>query len=160
MEKPVNGTDHSRTELRTGAAANASNKLAWRWLTNSEAFLAARRSAIEMEAMRVGHGLLTQFEGALVNGELEVLLLPHGCAALIGWGECEDGKTLNIMTTVGREEHSDIGLMAIEYAGAQRGAKVVISVGRKGWKGLAQRHGYQVQDCILMRKKLDANTIS
>lgn len=134
----------------------------WRWLTNSEAFLAARRSAIEMEAMRVGHGLLdrTQFEDALVNGELEVLLLPYGCAALVGWGECEDGKTLNIMTTVGREEHADVGLMAIEYAAAQRGAKVVISVGRRGWKGLAQRHGYQVQECILMRKKLDGNTIS
>lgn len=115
-----------------------------------------------MDALRIGHGLLSreQFEGALVNGELEVLLLPHGCAALVGWGECEDGKTLNIMTTIGREEHADIGLMAIEYAGMQRGAKVVISVGRRGWKPLAQRHQYEVTECILMRKKLNADTIS
>jgi hypothetical protein len=115
-----------------------------------------------MEALRRGHGLLSieQYEAALVNGELEVLLLPHGCAALIGFGECEDGRTLNIMTTVGREEHADIGLMAIEHAAMQRGAKVVISVGRRGWKGLAQRHQYSVQDCILMRKKLNADSIS
>lgn len=115
-----------------------------------------------MDALRIGHGILSQeqFEGALVNGELEVLLLPHGCAALIGWGECEEGRTLNIMTTVGAEQHSDVGLMAIEYAAMQRGAKVVISVGRRGWKQLALRHGYQVQECILMRKRLNADTIS
>lgn len=115
-----------------------------------------------MEALRIGHGLLSreQFQAALVNGDLEVLLLPHGCAALISWGECEDGRTLNIMTTVGREEHADIGLMAIEHAGMQKGAQVVISVGRRGWKPLAQRHQYEVQDCILMRKKLNANPIS
>jgi hypothetical protein len=124
--------------------------------------LAARRSAVEMDALRIGHGLLdrAQFENALVNGDLEVILLPYGCAALVGWGECEDGKTLNIMTTVGREEHADIGLMAIEHAGIQRGAQVVISVGRRGWKMLAQRHGYEVQECILMRKKLNANPVS
>lgn len=140
----------------------SSHKLAWRWLTNVEALLAVRHGAFEMEALRAGHALLSreQFQEALIGTELEVLALPNNCAALIAWGECADGRVLNILTTVGSERHADLALMCIEAAAKERGAKVVMSVGRRGWSALAKRHSYIVNDCILMRKNLDANPVS
>ena len=112
-----------------------------------------------VEKLRVGHGLLSrqQFIRALSTGELEVWTLPAGAYALIGWGTCEHGETCNILTVTGESEAAhESGLLTIEAIARKRGARVVISVGRPGWKSLVERHGYTVQRKILMKKVLES----
>lgn len=47
------------------------------------------------------------------------------------------------------------GLAAIERGAKARGAKVVISVGRFGWRSLVKQAGYVVTPSILMVKVLE-----
>ncbi len=112
-----------------------------------------------VEPLRVGHGLLSkeQFVRLLMDRTFEIWRLPYGAYALISWGECEHGKTCNIMTTCGdatNAEHVDAGMKAIEKIARDRGARMVISVGRPGYKAVALNNGYTVQPCILMKKVL------
>lgn len=152
------------TTMATGSSVSAqTRKLTYRWLTDSEALEAAIRGAIEMEAMRQGVGLLSQeqFQQGLANKEIEVLLLPHNCACLVSFGECEQGKVLNVLTVTGDLRYASEGIIAIEQAALQRGANVVMSVGHMGWYKFAQIHGYNVKKVMLMRKDLrHANTLS
>ncbi len=108
------------------------------------------------ESLRKGHGLLSpaQFYEAMRTDAIRVLDLPHDCYALYAVGESEEGRVLNILTTTGDATHGDAGLAAIEYEARRIGAKLVMSVGRPGWTGLARAHGYDVTPCVLMRKKL------
>jgi len=109
--------------------------------------------------LRVGHGLLSkeQFVKALRNGDIEIWTLPHGAFALIGWGVCEHGETCNILTVTGESDiAAESGLLAIEAMARKRGARMVISVGRPGWKPLVEKHGYTVQRKILMKKVLES----
>jgi hypothetical protein len=112
--------------------------------------------------MRQGVGLLSkaQFEQGLLNGDFEVIMLPHACVALVSWGECEEGKVLNILTTTGDLKYAETGLYAIEIAALKRGAKVIMSVGHLGWYKFAKSHGYDVKKVMLMRKNIHARALS
>lgn len=110
-----------------------------------------------IEALRIGHGILDreQFLRCLYTGEFECWQLPHDQFALVSWGQHKSGPALNILTTVGSIEHAKEGLAAIERGAKARGAKVVISVGRLGWRSLVKHAGYTVEPCILMTKVLE-----
>lgn len=113
-----------------------------------------------VEPLRLGHGLLSreQFLQMLMDGTFEIWRLPHNCYALISWGESEHGKTCNIMTGCGviTPESVDAGIKAIDRIARERGARVVISVGRPGYAKAAKANGYHVERCIIMRKVLES----
>lgn len=139
------------------------NKLAYRWLTNSEAFRAASINAVEVEALRQGVGLLSreQFREGLINEEFFILMLPHNCAALCSFGECEQGKVCNVLTTTGNKDYATDCLLALEAAAIKRGANIIMSVGHLGWTKFLISHGYSVKKVMLMRKDLNhARTLS
>lgn len=146
--------DESKGLQRQHNGTTADKLDRWRFLNPDEA--ASFFDAPAMDELRTGHALLTpeQFKIALAHGDLEVLLLPHHGAALVMFGECTEGKALNILTATGKLEHGNAGLRAIEAAAKARGARVVMSVGRAGWKHIAQFRGYTVEPCILMKKVL------
>lgn len=73
------------------------------------------------------------------------------------WGTSQDGRTANILTTVGSMAYAAAGLAAIEKLAKQMGAKVVMSVGRVAWTRLVQDAGYEVTPAILMKKVLHDN---
>lgn len=107
-----------------------------------------------LEALRVGHAALdrAQFMECLQSGEFECWQLPCDQYALVTWGAHKEGLALNILTTVGSMEHAAEGLAAIEKGAKARGASIVISVGKYGWKNLVEQAGYTVEKCILMKK--------
>lgn len=114
-----------------------------------------------VEPLRIGHGLLSreQFLHMLMDGTFEIWRLPHNSYALISWGECEHGKTCNIMTTHATIENTQTiedGMAAIERIARERGARVVITVGRPGYKRVALNRGYTVTPCVLMKKVLES----
>lgn len=115
--------------------------------------------ASTLEALRAGHGLLSpmQFAKALQDGDMEVWMLPFQQYALMAWGESAEGRTANILTTVGGMHYAAAGLAAIERLAQEAGAKVVMSVGRVAWTRLVQDAGYSVQPAIIMKKVLHAN---
>jgi hypothetical protein len=108
------------------------------------------------ESLRLGHGILSkaQFLFAIQSGELEIWQLPEGSLALIGWGTCEQGETCNIMTVTGDASHGSVGLEAIEKIAKMRGAKMIITIARMGWKQLLQDNGYEITPKVLAKKVL------
>jgi len=111
------------------------------------------------ENLRVGHGLLSQqqFIQAIGNGDMEIWALPAGAYALIAWGTCEHGETCNILTVTGESDKAaESGLQAIEDVARKRGARVIITVGRPGWKPLLASHGYMIVKKILAKKVLES----
>jgi hypothetical protein len=111
------------------------------------------------ENLRVGHGLLSheQFIAAISSGDLEIWALPLGAYALIGWGTCEHGETCNILTVTGDAQAAgESGLRAIESIARKRGARMVITVARAGWKQLLERHGYETTPKVLAKKVLES----
>lgn len=110
-----------------------------------------------IEALRTGHGVLNreQFLRCLYTGEFECWSLPYDQYALITWGQHMAGPAVNILTTVGNMEHAVEGLAAIERGARARGAKIVISAGRLGWKQLVTAAGYKTQPLLLMTKVLE-----
>lgn len=112
-----------------------------------------------LEQLRQGHGLLspTQFMEALRTGDMEVWSLPFSQFALITWGTSAEGKTANILTTVGSMAYAAAGLAAIEKLAIASGAKAIMSVGRVAWTKLVTDAGYDVTPAILMRKTLHAH---
>jgi hypothetical protein len=108
------------------------------------------------ENLRLGHGILSkaQFLIAVQSGELEIWQLPEGSYALIGWGQCEQGETCNIMTVTGDASNGSVGLEAIEKIAKTRGAKMIITVARMGWKQLLQDNGYEITPKVLAKKVL------
>lgn len=114
-----------------------------------------------IEPLRLGHGLLSreQFLKMLMDGTFEIWRLPLNGYALISWGESEHGKTCNIMTShgdAGNPEAVDAAIKAIERIARERGARVVLSVGRVGYASAAKANGYKVERCILMKKVLES----
>jgi len=112
-----------------------------------------------IEALRLGHAVLSreQFAAELQSGNFEVWALPAGAYALITWGITEHGLTCYILTVTGESEKAaESGLLAIESLARKRGARVVASVGRPGWKPLVEKHGYKVTPKILMTKVLES----
>lgn len=142
------------TQTRTNGRATADKLNRWRFLTREEAVVFVEAPA--MEELRRGHSILSvqQFRLALEEGAIEVLMLPHHGAALVAFGECEEGKCLHILTTTGQMEHANAGLRGIEAAAKARDCKVVMSVGRAGWTSLARFRGYTVTPSIIMKKVL------
>lgn len=130
------------------------------WTPDKEAKTNELKAVIE--PLRIGHGLLSkeQFLKMLMDGTFEIWRLPHNAYALISWGECEHGTTCNIMTTCGNDANDlrivNDGMEAIERIARERGARVIISVGRPGYKRAALNRGYIVQPCILMKKVLES----
>lgn len=110
-----------------------------------------------MERLRRGHGILSasQFHEALTSGDIEVWQLPNDCYALMQWGMSAEGKTLNILTSVGRMADADEAFLAIERGARANGAAVIMSVGAPGWTRKAMQHGYDVSPRILMTKVLN-----
>jgi hypothetical protein len=108
------------------------------------------------ENLRLGHGILSkaQFLIAVQSGELEIWQLPKGSYALIGWGQCEQGETCNIMTVTCDARNGSVGLEAIEKIAKTRGAKMIITVARMGWKRLLQDNGYEITPKVLAKKVL------
>lgn len=149
----------SQTQRLSGR--RASDKLKWRWLSPAESFRAYRAGARDVEALRLGHGLLSQvqFAQALVDSAVEILMVSHG-VILVGWGECEQGRTLNILTVHGNLADIDISYEELEAAAYERGADVIMSVGRPGYAASAERNGYEVTHTILMRKSLNGYSLS
>lgn len=127
----------------------------WRFISKDEALIFIEAPA--MEELRKGHSILSteQFKFALQEGAIEVLMLPHHGAALVAFGECEEGKCLNILTTTGQMAHANAGLRGIEAAARSRDCRVVMSVARAGWTSLAKFRGYTVTPTILMKKVLN-----
>lgn len=113
-------------------------------------------TADELEQLRLGHGLLSpqQFRNAILMHDIEVWSLPHRQFALMTWGDSEDGRVANILTTLGSIDHAADGLREIEYLAKVYGARVVMSVGRPGWRNMVEDMGYTVSPCILMKKVL------
>jgi hypothetical protein len=109
-----------------------------------------------LEQLRTGHGLLSweQFRNAILMHDIDVWALPFNQYALVAWGDSLEGRTLNILTTVGTMEYAAAGLAAIEKLAKQYGAAVVMSVGRVGWTDLVRDAGYTVTPTILMKKVL------
>lgn len=143
------------TAERAGRHTTSPDKLGrWRFILREEA--QAFFDAPAMEELRMGHSILSpaQFKLALAEGTIEILLLPHHGAALVTFGEAEEGKCLHILTTTGKMEYANAGLRAIEAAAKARQCRVVMSVGRPGWKHLAEFRGYAVTHTILMKKVL------
>lgn len=142
------------TSARTERDTKADKLNRWRFITKDEAV--AFIDAPAMEELRKGHSILSveQFKTALQEGAIEVLMLPHHGAALVTFGECEEGKCLHILTTTGQMEHANAGLRGIETAARSRGCRVVMSVGRAGWSHLANFRGYTVTPAIIMKKVL------
>jgi hypothetical protein len=98
-----------------------------------------------------------QFINELENGSFEVWALPAGAFALIAFGVTEPGLTCNILTVTGDSETAaESGLIAIEKMARERGARVVMSVGRPGWESLMRKHGYTITPKILMSKVLES----
>jgi hypothetical protein len=128
----------------------------WKWLDPVLASRAAQQLHPTMELLRVGHAILSQdqFCTALFNKDIEVLALPHGCAALVQWGEMIEGKAFQILTVCGDIEHFETVYSLLEEAAISAGADIIMSVGRPGYSKLMKRRGYDVQPCILMKKVL------
>lgn len=128
----------------------------WHWLSFDQAAqLAADRSAVT-EALRAGHGLLSRelFVNALQIGEIEILLLPGGFAALCTWGECDEGLTLNVLTVTGTLEHARLAFEVLEIAARHSEAAQIISIGHPGWRALVESIGYTTNMRLFMRKVL------
>lgn len=117
---------------------------------------AAHKLTDVAENLRLGHGILSkaQFLVAIQSGELEIWELPEGSHALIGWGTCEEGETCNIMTVTGDASHGSVGLQAIEVGARVRGAKMIITIARVGWKQLLSDSGYEITPKVLAKKVL------
>lgn len=128
----------------------------WSWVPAAIAAEAAGDGNPLIEVLRQGHGLLSvhDFAKALASGEIELLLLPNRCAALVAWGMCGEGRAMSILTVAGHKPYWDCGLDMLEHAAAERGAEVVMAIAYAGWLGLARRHGYDVAKRIIMRKFL------
>ena len=112
-----------------------------------------------VERLRLGHAVLSkrQFIEELASGRFEIWALPADAYALITWGTTEHGETCYILTVTGESATgAESGLLAIEAAARKRGARVVASVGRPGWKPLVIKHGYKVTPKILMIKVLES----
>lgn len=109
-----------------------------------------------LEALRHGHGLLSRevFTHALQLGEMEVLLLSGGFAALVTWGECEDGLTMNVLTVTGTLDQAKEAFGALELAARHSEAAQIISIGHPGWQRLVEALGYQTDLRLCMRKLL------
>lgn len=110
----------------------------------------------ELEALRLGHNLLSieQYAALLMSGDLEILMIPYG-AILVDWGECADGKVMNILTVTGNiTDNVSLSVQAFEGAARERGAKVILSLGRTAYAKILEPYGYQITYKVLMRKDL------
>src|SRR6185436_11087872 len=98
--------------------------------TYEEAAQLASDAHAVTEALRRGHGLLNRevFANALRFCEMEVLLLPGGFAALVTWGECEDGFTMNVLTVTGTLAQARGAFELLECAARHAEAQQIISV--------------------------------
>lgn len=128
----------------------------WRWLSFDEAAQLAADAHAVTEALRLGHGLLNRevFTNALRFGEMEVLLLPGGFAALVTWGECDDGFTMNVLTVTGRMDQAREAFEVLERVARHSEAQQIISIGHPGWRRLVESIGYTTHTRLCMRKLL------
>lgn len=109
------------------------------------------------------HGMNTisydQYKERLASGQLEVAIFSNGAAFLVTWGESNRKKMCQIMTLTGVfDETADAVLESFENAVYQRGGRVILSFGRKGYAPIMKRHNYTIDECILMRKELRNDT--
>lgn len=128
----------------------------WCWIDAGRAAELALLQTPTLEALRQGHGLLAPdaFVRSLETSELEVLLLPGQFAALVTWGACEDGLTLNVLTVTGELENAKEAFLALEAAARHSEARQILSVGHPGWKRLVESIGYETHTRLCMRKLL------
>lgn len=129
---------------------------AWRWLDHDQAGDLADAGAPVTEALRAGQGLMTceAFARALRAGSMEVLLLPGHMAALITWGMCPDGLTMNVLTVTGSVGAAREAFIQLELAARHSEAKQIISIGHPGWRRLVESIGYETNPRLFMRKLL------
>lgn len=128
----------------------------WNWLTYQKAAALAEGGQWQLEELRKGHGLLSRelFANALRVGDMEVLLLPGSFVALITWGECEAGLTMNVLTVAGSLEHAADAFTMLEQAARHAEAQQIISIGHPGWRKLVESLGYTTHTRLCMHKVL------
>lgn len=110
----------------------------------------------ELEALRIGHNLLSieQYAAMLMSGDLEILMIPYG-AILVDWGDCAEGKVMNILTVTGNiTDNVRVSIGSFEEAARERGAKVILSLGRTAYAKILEPFGYLITHKVLMRKEL------
>lgn len=140
---------------------STSNKLECRWLPPAKAYDLAAYGHVSMRRMFNGMNTISyeQYKERLNNGHLEVLLFSNGAAFLVTWGESNRKKLCQIMTLTGVfDDTADDVLDAFEKAVYERGGRVILSFGRRGYAPIMKRHDYTIDPCILMRKELQDDT--
>lgn len=126
----------------------------WQWLSYESA--AAMADTVQFEQLRKGHGLLSRelFINALRVGDMEVLLLPGDFLALVTWGECEAGLTMNVLTVTGDLAHASYAFEMLEQAARHAEAQQIISIGHPGWRRMVEALGYTTHTRLCMHKVL------
>lgn len=140
--------------MATRQHTTTANKLDYLWISPAQALLP--KHAVLLERLRLGYGLLDQlsFRRAIRSQAMHILAIRNNCAALIAFGECEDGAALNILTLAGTLEGWKDALPIVEKAARASNVNVVMSVCELGWKRVALANGYQVRHKLFVRKVL------
>lgn len=143
---------------RSGPAP--ANELKYFWLPAQTAYEAACANYPVILDMHRGANTLSyaQLAAKLRTGEFEIIAFDThtspAVAFLVTWGESNGQKLCQIVTITGAIVEHGVVLDCFEAAVRQRGGKVILSVGRRAYKHIVERHGYTVDECILMRKEL------
>jgi hypothetical protein len=128
----------------------------WLWVdASTAAALAAKRDAT-IEILRKGYGYLgrEQFVTQLGASDLRIIIFKNRSSALVQLVPYEDGVVLNILTVNGSLETCEKAIEYLEQAAREAGANLVVSIGHAGWARIMQKHGYQTEKRLLMRKVL------
>lgn len=107
-----------------------------------------------LERLCESYGLLPRrlFAQKLVDGEFQILALPHRCYALFRW---KHDKIFEILTCTGAIDHAETALHTIECYARSTGAKAITGLARWGWKPLLDQRRYETGTrLIFFRKEL------